>query len=304
MVLAAALAALAVAAPASTGLLDDVNATGVALAGPDVIVMRELPGGRTTQLTAVPRAGGKARTLLSVAHVQRAFEAKFRLAASDQRVAVVLEMLDEHDRTVEWRVYAGPPSGPLAIVKREPNVGDEPWVPELVGVDGSRVLVVEAHEEEDGGGRAEVIDAAGAETPIGWTTSAFVPIALAGPYAAAAGDSPQRLSVVDLANGAELSRVGLNPQPENVDIAADGRVAAASQSGLSVLRPGAAVQRLPKTAKFTSPRFAGTRLVALDARGGPVVVGGKVLGPPSRVVPGMDADAGGVAWVANGCVRY
>src|SRR4051812_36115369 len=267
MMLAAALAALAVAAPAPTGLLDDVNATGVALAGPDVIVMRELRRGDTTELTAVPRTGGRPRTLLSVAHVQPAFEAKFRLAASDQRVAVVLEMLDEHDRTAEWRVYAGPPSGPLAIVKREVNQGDDPWVPELVSVDGSRVLIVEAHEEEDNGIRAEVIDAAGAETAIGWTTPAFVPVALAGPYAAAAGDSPQRLSVVDLASGAELSRVGLNAQLENLDLAADGRLVAASKPGLTMLRPGAAFQTLPKTAKLISPRFAGTRLVALDARG-------------------------------------
>src|SRR3954471_2508606 len=212
MILAAALAALAVAAPASTGLLDDVNATGVALAGPDVIVMRELQAGATTQLIAVPRTGGRPRTLLSVAHVQPAVDAKFRLAASDQRVAVVLEMLDEHDRTLEWRVSSGPPSGPLAIVKQDPNVGDDPWVPELVSVDGSRLLIVEAHEEDESGIRAEVIDAAGAETPIGWAPSAFAPSALAGPCAAAVGDSPRRLSVVDSASGAELSRVGLNPQ--------------------------------------------------------------------------------------------
>src|SRR3954453_4499923 len=139
MILAAALAALAVAAPASTGLLDDVNAMGVALAGPDVIVMRELQAGGTTHLIAVPRTGGRPRTLLSVAHVQPAVDAKFRLAASDQRVAVVLEMLDEHDRTLEWRVYSGPPSGPLAIVKREPHVGDEPGGPRAGGGGGRRL---------------------------------------------------------------------------------------------------------------------------------------------------------------------
>jgi hypothetical protein len=88
MMLTAALAALAAAAaPSSTGLLDDVHTTGVALAGPEVIVMRELDRAQTTQLIAVPRTGGRPRTLLSVEHVQPAFQAKFRLAASDQRLA-------------------------------------------------------------------------------------------------------------------------------------------------------------------------------------------------------------------------
>src|SRR4051794_18615517 len=128
MMLVAALATLAAAAPA-TGLLDDVHATGVALAGRDVIVMRELDHAQTTQLIAVPRTGGEPRTLLSLGHVQSQFEAKSRLAASDQRVAVILEILGAHDNPVESRVYSGPPAGPLTIVKRYPNLGDDPWAP-------------------------------------------------------------------------------------------------------------------------------------------------------------------------------
>ena len=46
-----------VAAAAQAGLRDDREATGLALAGPDVLVLRE-PSGRGPQLVAVPRAGG------------------------------------------------------------------------------------------------------------------------------------------------------------------------------------------------------------------------------------------------------
>src|SRR4051812_4776314 len=229
MFLAAALAALAVAAPAPTGLLDDVHATGVALAGPDVIVMRELRHARTTQLIAVPRTGGRPRTLLSVEHAQPEPEATFRLAASDQRVAAILEILDQHDQTLEWRLYSGPPAGPPAPLKRYPNEGDDPWAPQLVDIDGPRMLVVDAHEDGGDGVRAEIIDPAGAEAPISWTGTSLVPFEIAGPYAAAAGDAPQRLSVVDLATGAELAKVGLNPQPQAVDLAPDGRLVAWSK---------------------------------------------------------------------------
>jgi hypothetical protein len=122
VVLCAAVALLAAAPPAAgatISLRDDLRASGVALAGPDVVVMRELRN-RTTQLIAVPRTGGPARTLLSVPSVQPVFETQRELSASAARVGLITEILDRRDRTVEWRVYSGPPSGPLQVVRVSP----------------------------------------------------------------------------------------------------------------------------------------------------------------------------------------
>src|SRR3954447_13786099 len=76
------------AAP-SIALRDDPSATGLALAGPDVVVVRGVDRGQT-QVIAVPRAGGAARTLLDVRSTSSsAFEAG-AVAASPQRVAVLV----------------------------------------------------------------------------------------------------------------------------------------------------------------------------------------------------------------------
>jgi hypothetical protein len=310
VVLCAALALLAAAAPASgatISLRDDLRASGVALAGPDVLVMRELRNG-TAQLIAAPRTGGPARTLLSVPSVQPVFEAQHTLSASDARVALITEIVDRRGQTVEWRVYSGPPSGPLGIVRRVP--GRARWDPVLVDVDGDRVLIVEALEEEGDAVRAHILDPAFGLVPIAWAGGAAAPIAIAGGRAAVYARKTRRVAVVDLVTGAEQAAVPLRGLTDriDVDLAADGRVALSDGRRISVAGPGAAPRTVPGSRDLTRVSFAGAAMIAFDEGGHPVMVGPAgartVLGPPSRVLTAFAADAHGFAWVANGCIRH
>ena len=308
MLLSATLALLAAAPPAAGGtisLRDDLRASGVALAGPDVVVMRELRNGRT-QLVAVPRTGGPARTLLSVPSVQPVFEADRELAASDARVAVITEILGRRERTVEWRVYSGPPSGPLEIVRRIP--GREGWEPLLVDVDGDRVLIVEGDDYD--AVRAFILDPAAGPAPTPWPSDAGTPVAIAGGRAAVYWERPRRVAVVDLATRAEQTsvRLGRHSDPVGVDLAGDGRLAISGLDGITVASPGGAPQTVPRSRSLSRPYFAGAAMTALDSAGRPVVVGADgartAFGPPSQVLTAFAADPQGVAWVANGCLRY
>jgi hypothetical protein len=310
VVLCAAMALLVAAPPAigaTISLGDDLRASGVALAGPNVLVMRELRNG-TTQLIAVPRTGGRARTLLSVPSVQPVFEAQRELSASDARVALITEILDRRDQTVEWRVYSGPPSGPLQIVRR---IRDrEGWEPVLVDVDGDRVLIVEARQEEEGAARAYILDPAFGLVPIAWANDAVTPVAIAGGRAAVYADRPRRVAVVDIATGAEQAAVRLAELTErlDVDLAADGRVAVSAGDGISVASPGAAPQTVPGSHDLSRAYFAGAAMTAFDDAGHAVLVGvdraRTALAPPSRVLTAAAGDPQGFAWVANGCIRY
>jgi hypothetical protein len=307
-VILCAVMALLVAAPSASGatisLRDDPRGVGVALAGPDVLVMRELRNG-TTQVVAVPRTGGRARRLLSVRSVQPVFEAYGHLSASDARVALITEILDRREQTVEWRVYSGPPSGPLQIVRRIPDRAG--WEPALVDVDGDRVLIVESREEGDEAVRAHILDPALGLVPIGWASRAMIPVAIAGGRAAVYAPRPRRVAVVDLATGAEQAAV-LQGRPTDVDLAADGRVAVSTPRGIAVASPGAPPHTVPGSRDLWGARFAGTGITAFEEPGHPVTVGSDgartILGPSSRVLTAFAADPQGLAWVANGCVRY
>ena len=310
MLLCAALALLAAAPPASgatISLRDDLRASGVALAGPDVLVMRELRNG-TTQLIAVPRTGGGARTLLSVPRVQPLFEAQRELSASDTRVALITEILDRRDRTVEWRVYAGPPSGPLQIVRRIPEHKD--WEPVLVDVDGDRVLIVEYSDEEDDATRAYILDPAFGLMPVAWANADVTPVAIAGGRAAVYATRPRRMAIVDLATGAEQAAVRLGRPTDAAGRRSRPRRPAC---GLGRRRDhGGESRRAPQTVPgsrdLSQARFAGAALTAFDDSGQPLQVGvdgaRTALGPPSRVLTSFAGDSQGFAWVANGCVRY
>src|SRR4051794_7468797 len=75
-------------AHASTvGVLDEPDAIGVALAGPDAVVLRQ--DDRAFSLVAVPRAGGRPQTVLTVKPVQFVLDAPGYLAASAARVALI-----------------------------------------------------------------------------------------------------------------------------------------------------------------------------------------------------------------------
>jgi hypothetical protein len=310
VVLCAAVALLVAAPPAAgatISLRDDLRASGVALGGSDVLVMRELRNG-TTQLIAVPRTGGRARTLLSVPSVQPVFETQRALSASDARVALITEILGRRDQTVEWRVYSGPPSGPLQIVRRIPE--HEGWEPVLVDVDGDRLLIVEAREEKGDAARAYILDPAFGLVPVAWASDAVTPVAIAGGRAAVYARQPRRVAVVDLATGAEQAAVPLGKPTErlDLDLAADGRVLVSARAGISVASPGAALQTVPGSRGLSRASFVGAAMAAFYDSGHPVLVGldgtRTALGPPSRVLTAFAGDPHGFAWVANGCIRY
>src|SRR3954471_8489742 len=158
--------AAAPAGAATVGVYDGPELTAVALAGPDAVVLRQASAERS-RLVAVPRGGGKPQTVLTVDRMNLVFEDESRrLAASAARVALIAEIEDAHDRTVEWRVYSGPPRGPIGVVRTLPI--REAWVPALVDVDGDRALIVEARPEFDGPIRAFTLDSVAGLVPIPW----------------------------------------------------------------------------------------------------------------------------------------
>src|SRR5688500_16189540 len=109
-------ALLAAALVAPIPIHHDRDATALALAGPDVVVMSE-PTGGGLRLDALPRTGGRARTLLRL----RADVSDGNVAASAERVGAIVEVDGTKNRPDEYRVYSGPPSGPVTLVRRTPD---------------------------------------------------------------------------------------------------------------------------------------------------------------------------------------
>ena len=316
-IVAAVLATLTFAPAASAapiGLRHDRDATAVALAGPDVLVLSE--DDERVRLVALPRAGGPARALLSVRDSDLSSR-EDRLAASAERVAVIVEMEGAGKRPDEHRVYSGPPSGPLALVRRTPDPDGEAFTPYFVSVDGNRLLLVEGiattttdEEATDAGPvRAQILDASG-WTPVAWATSKRIPFAIAGPYAAVAAYDPLRVELVDLATGTPLA--SLRDEEFEVlayDLAADGRLAVETQGQLRIIAPGQPTRSLPDARELSSPRFAGGSLVAFNSDTGRLGLFGadgarSSFGPPSKIHTDVEADERGAAWLFNGCVRY
>jgi hypothetical protein len=312
-----ALAPAASAAPIP--IRHDRDATAIALAGPDVLVASESPQ-HGMKLVALPRTGGKARTLLSVPNAGLTLDQGV-LAASAQRVALLVDIDERKGRPTEHRVYSGPPSGPLQLVRRTQDPNGDAWTPFAVSVDGDRMLLVEGipvnsdddDDEEDSFGpvRASILDASGWFT-VPWVTSTRVPVAIAGPYAAVAALGPKRFEVADLATGAPRTTLNATWSQEGgltVDLTADGRIAVAVQDGIETASLGQAAQTLPDSKSLAFPHFAGGSLAVFDDTRNTldlIRAGGKPkpLGPRSLIRTDMDADDQGLAWLFNGCVRY
>jgi hypothetical protein len=303
---------LALAAPAgATGpvpiaLRYDRQASTLALSGPDVLVMSD-PFTGPLRVVAVPRTGGTARTLLRV--VGAAGDSG-QLVASAQRVAVALDVKDEH------RLYTGRPSGPLRLVLPTRDPRESTWTPEVMDVDGDRLLLNEYvpeasfDDEDEGGGRlrASILDASG-RTPISWASGKRVPIAIAGPYAATVAYDPKRIEVVDLVSGTPLYAVNGEFFTPSLDLLPDGRIAAGLKGGIALAGLEQPQMTVPNSARLEGPRFAGSSIVALDdARRTLDLVepdGTQTpIGPPSLAQSGSASDADGVARTFNGCVRY
>jgi hypothetical protein len=296
------------AGAATVGVYDGPDLSAVALAGPDAVVLRQASGARS-QLVAVARGGGKPQTVLTVDRMNLVFETDSRrLAASAARVALIAEIEDARDRTVEWRVYSGPPRGPIGVVRASPV--HEAWVPALVDVDGDRVLIVESRPEPDGPIRAFVLDSVGGLVPIPWARTSALPIEIAGGFVAASMAGPNRVAVLDLATGAELVTVPLSNRQRGADLslAPDGRVAVATQAGVMVAGPGAAARLVPGTKGLNRVHIAGATVSGIDKTGRAVALpvgGGRItsLGPPTGVFVDATGDDSGYAWIANGCAR-
>jgi hypothetical protein len=81
------------------------------------------------------------------------------------------------------------------------------------------------------------------------------------------------------------------------------------KSGLEIAGVGQPPSTLANSRRLAIPKFAGSGLVAFDeARNTLDLLGGdgtrSRLGPPSLIRTDVDADADGVAWLFNGCLRY
>jgi hypothetical protein len=298
------LATLALAPTASAHpitLRHDTNAQAVALAGPDALVLSSSVK-HGIRVVAVPRTGGRARTLLKVAEAGLTFD-NGTLAASAQRVAVIVDIDNKGHR-----VYSGPPTGPLKLVRATKDPYGEGWEPSVIDVDGDRLLLVE-DKETASGVRVSILDRNGWKR-IRWAASARRPVAIAGRYVAVR--ARQRVELADLATGARLAALSggvRHPRgdffPQVADVTADGRLAAGMRRGIGLTGLGL----LPNSSHLLFPRFAGSALFALDERTERLVrraADGSwtPVGPKSRVFTDVDGDNQGVAWLFNGCVRY
>lgn len=298
-----------VTSASTVGVLDDPDALAVAPAGPDLIVQRQTD--RAFSLWAVPRAGGRAERVLTVKPVQFTLEEPYRLAASASRVALIAELVDRRDDTVEWRVYSGPPRGPYTVIRSLPV--REAWVPMAVSVDGDRVLIVEGRQEPDGPVRAFLYEPATGLAPLPWASAAKLPLKLAGPYAAVLAAGPERAAVIDVATGAEVAAIPMAER--NVDaslgLAPDGRLALGiEKTGVTLAGPGAPPRLLAGTRDLKALHLTGETVAGIFDREGRAVAvpagGGRVapIGLPTGVFTHAAGDAQGYAWIANGCVWH
>ena len=321
MVLAAVLAGLVFASTAHADpipIRHDRGAEAIALAGPDVLVISE-HGPRGVRLVAVPRTGGKARTLLAVPGADLSLDTG-SVAASAQRVGVIVDVEGTKGRPDEHRVYSGPPSGPLRLVRRTQDPDGEAWTPYTVSVDGDRMLLLEGilelssggsdEEEQDAGEvRAQILDSSGWH-PVPWTSSTRVPVAIAGPYAMAAAYRPLRFELVDMATGMPLAAIASTvSEGASFDLAAGGVITAGMRSGIEVASATEPQHNLANSGRLVFPRFAGGTIAAFDDERNTVALLGaggvwNPLGPPSSIRSDMEGDEQGVAWLFNGCVRY
>jgi hypothetical protein len=296
-------------------LLDAPRAGDVAVAGDEVLVAAGTARGGA-RLMAVPAVGGPARLVLEVPARGRGWTSVLRLASSAQLTALLVAFLDANGTFRDWRVYAGPPAGPLALVQRMRRAGQRRvWTPLDVDVHGDRLLV---HELRQPGFAFRLV----ARAPDG--TAPPVPQGRFGATTAIAGDQLAYLSrslirIVDwrtgqLSGSIEVGRHSGEIEDRHIDMTDGARVVAAIDGRLLTGAPGVPVQQLPGSggvAGLSSPRFAGERVAALaPARlraKRPVVIDPvegtlRRVGPPSTELTGISANDTTVAWLANGCV--
>jgi hypothetical protein len=300
--LAAALAAAPASAAGPVALLSSSTVQDIAVAGSDVIVSRPGPLG-SARVDALPSGGGPARPLLRTEPRGEDWNASTAVAASPQRVALAVVFLSPAGE-LSSRLYLGPPGGPLVQQPRALAGG----VPIDVAVDGDRVLVLDANGDN---GQVRVL-APGAQPRV-------VPLpARLTSYFAFAGnriayESDGRIVLADLTTGARLLSATADPS-FNLDVAADGRIVTDGDDiGVFSIMPSGLRQGVPDGEFLENPHFAGDALAAIEETPAethrPVVMPAGAIHPhavglPSESIDVLDADAAGMAWIANDCVLY
>ena len=314
--------ALAAPAAGQVGLIDDPSARSVALAGPDVLVART---GRdeSVAIDAVRRDGDGTRRMLSVPSPGRDANVGVRLAASPQRLALLMEV--EHgDGASEWRLYSGPPAGPASLALRVRWTSRRTWIPFGLDVDGEQVLLLELRVAGLRT-RARVLAPGVPPATVPWPGSVVGPAAIAGDRIAfvgsereGAGAPADRVFVADWRTGAVATTLHVGDpddvRGEDVDLTADGSAVVADDGRFVTGAPGATQRSIPHAVRLSAPRFAGAAGIAALRAGRfetqrPVLVdpaGGatRPLGDRSTALESFVADEGGAAWLANGCVRF
>ena len=306
--------AIAPAAAADpVALMDAPRAVSVAAAGGEVVVVREHRGARVT-VDAIAVEGGAARRLLALPRRGRGWFGHAKVAASTERIAVLVTFDDNDPDVREWRVYSGPPSGPLGLdLKLRARRGA--WLPFDIDVDAGRLLLAELRYPRFQT-RLRVLEPGVEPVRVPSTgPQAFPPLALAGTHVAFTGE--RDVFVADRRSGAtEASiHVGRYVSAGALDLAPDGRLVAEVDGRLRTVSPGAAETVVPGSAglELSAPRFAGGSIGALgparfDAQQPVVFDPGasapRVIGTPSTAFGPFASDERGFAWVANGCVIY
>jgi hypothetical protein len=315
------------AAAEPRALLDAPRAEDVAVAGGEVLVAATTARGGA-RLTAVPVGGGEPRSRLWVRPPGRGeWTSMTELASSAQLAALLVDFTDPEGNTTEWRVYAGPPSGPLAIVHRARFVRQRPWLwfPIEIDVHGDRLVIQEIRVALREGVRPRFAFRLSVQSP--GMSPARVPQGRFGAPTVVAGDRVAYLSlrrpllvrIVDWRSGRLAGTIGLGRYSgeileRHLDLTADGRAVVELDGDLLAGAPGERARPLPGTADapdLSAPRFAGERVAALaearlDSRR-PVIVDPRAatlnaVGPPSSAATAIAADETTVAWLANGCV--
>jgi hypothetical protein len=313
-------AAPAPAPAAPRALLDAPRAEGVALAGGEVLVTATTDHG-AVRVAAVPLTGGPAVRRFSVRSPGRDWTATARLVSSERLTALVV-MFDDPEGNLRFsRVYAGAPSGPIALVQRvrRPRQGTI-WIPFDVDVHADRLLIHEVRQPDLA--LRFTVRSPGAVPVRRRQRLASGNTALAGDLVAhlpfRRGDPPS-FRLVDWRTGELRDSIALGEYSEDMrdrdlDLKEDGRLVAVLDGRLVGASPGGPLRVLPGADggfRFSSPLFAGDRVAVLA--GGPfesyrpVIVDPasgtrRAVGPPSTELNGLAADERHVAWLANGCV--
>jgi hypothetical protein len=296
-------------------LLDAPRAKDVAVAGGEVLLAATTSRGGA-RLRAVPVVGGATRDVLEVPGRGRGWKSVLRLASSAELTALLVGFLDPDGNFREWELYAGPPSGPLALVQRvrRPRAG-RVWTPMDIDVHGDRLLI---HDLRQPGFAFRLT----VRAPDG--TAPPLPRSRWGGHVAVAGEQLAYLDrafirIVDwrtgqLSSTLEVGRHSGEIEDRHLDMTDGARVVAAIDGRLITGAPGVPVTQLPGSsgvAGLAAPRFAGERVAALapaPRRGEqPVVIDPAAgtlrrVGPPSTDLRAIAANETTVAWLANGCM--